>query len=268
MKIVTRANELSHHGALVPTMGALHAGHAALIEQARNFSDNVIVSVFINPLQFESSQDLAIYPSTPEDDVKIAQDAGATTLWLARSDEIYPEPFAKLTAGKIGNLYEGAHRLGHFAGVLTVVKRLFDLTRPRYAFFGEKDFQQLFLIKKMVEELHLEIKIHSVQTVRTLEGLALSSRNIRLGKELESAATIISRALFDASRATSLPEAEETLRKTLETEPKFEIDYAEIIDAATFDLADSQTKDKRAIVAGWINGVRLIDNMTMTGGAR
>ncbi|CAB4335028.1 unannotated protein [freshwater metagenome] len=265
MKIVTRANELPHHGALVPTMGALHAGHAALIEQARNISENVIVSVFINPLQFESSEDLELYPSTPEVDAKIAKDAGATTLWLAQSQEIYPGPLEKLTAGKVGELYEGAHRFGHFGGVLTVVKRLFEITKPRCAVFGEKDFQQLFLIKKMVEELHLAVEIHSVETVRTLEGLALSSRNIRLGKEFEDAATIISQALFEASRAATLTEAEQALRRTLATEPKFAIDYAEIIDAATFDLANSQTRDKRAIVAGWINGVRLIDNMTMTG---
>ena len=132
----------------VPTMGALHAGHAALISAARERSDEVIVSVFVNPLQFNDPEDLKKYPRTPDKDSEIALAAGATEVWFPAYEEIYPEAPVRIEAGPVGDLFEGASRPGHFSGMLTVVKRLFDLVQPDIAVFGEKDFQQLFLIKK------------------------------------------------------------------------------------------------------------------------
>ena len=139
------------YDAFVPTMGALHAGHQSLIKLAKEKSETVLVSIFVNPLQFENQDDLAKYPKTLEADLKLAEAAGATAVFAPSYEDVYPGEITKIEAGAVGNLYEGQSRAGHFSGVLTVVKRLFDLTNPKIAIFGEKDFQQLFLIKKMVK---------------------------------------------------------------------------------------------------------------------
>ena len=166
--------DLNHPLAFVPTMGALHAGHLSLIEIAKTFSPEVVVSIFVNPLQFENSEDLAKYPRPLELDIKLAENAGASFVWAPTFEEIYPSDPTIIPAGEIGNTFEGVHRFGHFDGVLTVVKRLFDLVKPEYAIFGEKDFQQLFLIKKMVAELNLPIQIIAAPIIRDSDGLALS----------------------------------------------------------------------------------------------
>jgi pantoate--beta-alanine ligase len=252
MKVVTNAHELPSACAFVPTMGALHAGHASLFKVAKKYSENVVASIFVNPLQFESEEDLAKYPRTPDIDIEIAAAAGVTHLWLPNQSEIYPAGFAKQTAGPIGDIYEGKSRPGHFDGVLTVVRRLFDLVNPKIALFGEKDFQQLQLIKTIAGD----VEIITAPTIRENDGLALSSRNIRLTPEGRLAAAVIHRAL---SQSTS----EEELRALLATESAFTIDYADFIDEKTFTHAQPTSRDVRAIVAGWINGVRLIDNMPM-----
>jgi pantoate--beta-alanine ligase len=252
MKVVTNAHELPSACAFVPTMGALHAGHASLFKVAKKYSENVVASIFVNPLQFESEEDLAKYPRTPDIDIEIAAAAGVTHLWLPNQSEIYPAGFAKQTAGPIGDIYEGKSRPGHFDGVLTVVRRLFDLVNPKIAIFGEKDFQQLQLIKTIAGD----VEIITAPTIRENDGLALSSRNIRLTPEGRLAAAVIHRAL---SQSTS----EEELRALLATESAFTIDYADFIDEKTFTHAQPTSRDVRAIVAGWINGVRLIDNMPM-----
>lgn len=252
MKVVTNASELPSACAFVPTMGALHAGHASLFTLAQQYNENVIASIFVNPLQFESKEDLAKYPRTPHRDIEIAAAAGVTHLWLPTQSEIYPENFEKQSAGPIGDIYEGKSRPGHFDGVLTVVRRLFDLVKPKVAIFGEKDFQQLQLIKTIADG----VEIISAPTIRESDGLALSSRNIRLTPENRTAATVIYRALSQASN-------EEELRAELASEPAFTLDYADFIDEETFAHAQSGTDHVRAIVAGWINGVRLIDNMPM-----
>ena len=252
MKVVTNAHELPSACAFVPTMGALHAGHASLFNLAKKYSENVVASIFVNPLQFESEEDLAKYPRTPDIDIEIAAAAGVTHLWLPNQSEIYPAGFAKQTAGPIGDIYEGKSRPGHFDGVLTVVRRLFDLVNPKIAIFGEKDFQQLQLIKSIAGD----VEIITAPTIRENDGLALSSRNIRLTPEGRLAAAVIHRAL---SQSTS----EEELRALLATESAFTVDYADFIDEKTFTHAQPTSRDVRAIVAGWINGVRLIDNMPM-----
>ena len=263
MKIAVTAKELAVDGAcaFVPTMGALHAGHASLIKKAREYSDTVVVSIFINPLQFENKDDLAKYPRTPEFDIELASQAGATHLWLPQSNEIYPDEVQKISAGALGNIYEGVNRPGHFDGVLTVVSRLFELVNPEWAIFGEKDFQQLTLIKSMKSK----VKIVAAPTIRDVDGLALSSRNIRLSDR--ESALIIYRALVAASKEKNIDSARFIMKEVLATDESFTLDYAEIINEANFENASQNDESKRAIIAGWVNGIRLIDNMPMNGSA-
>ena len=240
---------------LVPTMGALHVGHQSLIKIAKTKGEKVLVSIFVNPLQFENNEDLVNYPKTLEQDINIAEAAGATAIFMPNEQTIYPGKIEKISAGEIGNIFEGASRPEHFTGVLTVVKRLFDLVKPKAAVFGEKDFQQLFLINQMVGKLKLPIEIISVPTIREKNGLAISSRNIRLDKNGEKIAEVIYRAL-------SQPTIEQ-MRSEISKEPGFKLDYLEVIDETTFEMAKPDTKNKRAIIAGWVNQLRLIDNIPM-----
>jgi len=252
MKVVTDVGQLPSGCAFVPTMGALHAGHASLMSIAKEHSENVVVSIFVNPLQFESSDDLAKYPRTPDADIELAAMHGVTHVWLPPHAEIYPKDHPVLTAGPISHLYEGKSRPGHFDGVVTVVRRFFDLLKPSTAIFGEKDFQQL----KLVEEIAGDVKIIRAPIIREADGLAMSSRNIRLTPEGRAAAAVISQALFAS-------ETESELRKALASEPLLTVDYADLIDEESFLPAGGDTAHTRAIVAGWINGVRLIDNRQM-----
>ena len=247
--------------AFVPTMGALHDGHVSLIKHARTLTNNVVVSIFVNPLQFESSEDLEKYPRDLEGDSKKALAAGATRVWAPTIDEIYPENLKvngevkKISAGEIGNKFEGAARPGHFDGVLTVINQLFKHVDPRWAIFGEKDFQQLHIVKNWVIKSHIPVEVIKGGIIRDSDGLALSSRNMRLTTEGRKAALVISRALRSGSKAS--------MKEILASEPAFTLDYAEVIDPSTFEIADSSTLNPRAIVAGWIDGVRLLDNMGM-----
>ncbi len=241
--------------AFVPTMGALHDGHLSLIRHARDLSDEVVVSIFVNPLQFENPDDLAKYPRDLEGDIEKARSAGATRIWAPIYDEVYPDQIERISAGAIGNIFEGIKRPGHFDGVLTVVNQLFKAVKPRYAIFGEKDFQQLFIVQRWVRENQIPVEIVPAPIVRESDGLAMSSRNVRLSAEDREAALVISRALRSGSRAQ--------MHEILASEPAFTLDYAEIIDPQTFELATTHTAEPRAIVAGWINGIRLLDNMAM-----
>lgn len=256
--------DLSRPIAFVPTMGALHAGHVALIRKAKTFSDSVVVSVFVNPRQFEDPNDFAKYPRSPESDFLIAQDAGATAIWMPTEEQVYPEGFEIISPPAKGENFEGIHRKGHFGGVLTAVNALFTAVKPQWAIFGEKDFQQLFLVRQMVLERHMNIEIVAVPTVRDADGLALSSRNLRLSESDREVSLVIAKALSKTMSKSSISEARFTLVKTLSDESRFLLDYAAIIDEDTFELATEQTAHKRALVAGWVNGVRLIDNMAMT----
>jgi len=265
MKIVTSASEIDSGCAFVPTMGALHAGHAELFKLAKSKSDYVVASIFVNPLQFDDPQDLANYPRTPESDIEIAADSGVSHLWLPTYEEIYPADAKKMSAGELGKIYEGENRSGHFDGVVTVVSRLFELLKPKSAIFGEKDFQQLTLIRAIAKD----VEIIAAPTVRELDGLAMSSRNVRLDKENRTAALIIYKALIAASNSANLSEARKHLHDVCATQPLFKLDYAQIIDEQDFSIATDSTLNPRAIIAGWLNGVRLIDNMQMrVGGQR
>jgi len=241
--------------AFVPTMGALHAGHIELIKSARKLSDEVVVSIFVNPLQFENPDDLAKYPRDLEGDTQKALAAGATRVWAPTYEEVYPGEIEKISAGPLGEIFEGHERIGHFDGMLTVVNRLFQVINPKYAIFGEKDFQQLFIVKRWVAENQIPVEIIAAPTVRDSDGLALSSRNVRLAPSDRQSALVINRALATGNK--------EDMVKTLRSEPNFQVDYAEVIDSETFEIATPETRFKRGIIAGWINGTRLIDNMAM-----
>jgi len=242
-------------------MGALHKGHQALIKRARTLDKDVIVSIFVNPLQFESKEDLEKYPRSPERDIEIATIAGANEVWFPEYEDLYPEGFKAVNAGPLGDLFEGASRPGHFDGVVTVVDRLFSIAKPDKAVFGEKDFQQLTIIKAMKSK----IEIIGVPTVREFDGLAMSSRNLQLSESGRNVALVIHRALAAAKLAPTVEIAQEVLNTTLSTEPGFDKDYATIIDEKDFSLAGEGTENRRAIIAGWVEGVRLIDNMAMVG---
>ena len=239
----------------VPTMGALHAGHQSLIKLGKTIGGSVLVSIFVNPLQFENKDDLAKYPKTLDADMKLAEEAGATAVFAPTYEVIYPAEIEKIDAGPVGNLFEGASRAGHFSGVLTVVKRLFDLTKPSKAIFGEKDFQQLFLIRKMVQDLNIPIEIIAAPIIREADGLAMSSRNSRLDQAGRKAALIISKALKEEKLTD--------IEKVLTQEPGFKLDYLQIIDENSFGPVTSTTQNERVIIAGWVNGVRLLDNKRM-----
>ena len=240
---------------LVPTMGALHAGHQSLIKLGKNLGGKVIVSIFVNPLQFENKSDLESYPKSFEQDLQIAEEAGAAAVFTPSELDIYPGQIEKIEAGSIGDIFEGKSRPGHFTGVLTVVKRLFDLVQPKHAVFGEKDFQQLFLIKKMVNNLKLPVNVVTAPTIRDSSNLALSSRNSRLSVEDKKVAQVIYQALAQ----NNIEDARELIKKV----DGFSLDYLELVDEESFTLATPETRNKRLIIAGWVNQVRLIDNMAM-----
>ena len=240
---------------LVPTMGALHAGHQSLIKLGKDLGEKVIVSIFVNPLQFENKSDLESYPKTFEQDLKFAEEAGATAVFTPSESDIYPGQIEKIEAGSVGDIFEGKSRPGHFSGVLTVVKRLFDLVNPRHAVFGEKDFQQLFLINKMVNDLKLPVNIVAAPTIRDSSNLALSSRNSRLSVEDKKVAQV----MYQALTQNNIVDAQALMKKV----DGFSLDYLELIDEQSFTLATPDTKNKRLIIAGWVNQVRLIDNMAM-----
>lgn len=253
--------------AFVPTMGALHEGHLALIRKAREVSEQVLVSVYVNPTQFESSDDLAKYPKTLERDLELAESAGATYLWSPSVAEIYPEGLANvqlISAGPIGDLYEGAARPNHFAGVLTVIHRLFSITNPRYAVFGEKDFQQLFLIRRFAQEKFSDVQIISGETVRDKNGIALSSRNARLSALEMEIAKVLPRAQQRARHTSSVPAAKGVLREVLTNQQGFTLDYAEMVDPTTLlPIPDDFSGQVQVLLAGWIGSVRLIDNFAL-----
>lgn len=249
--------------AFVPTMGALHAGHLSLIELAKKFSDEVVVSIFVNPLQFENADDLERYPRDIDGDTVKATSAGATRVWVPTYEEIYPDSITKLDSGEIGKKYEGIGRRDHFDGVLTVVDRLFKAVKPTHAIFGEKDFQQLYIIKKWAKQNNLPIEIVAGPLIRDVDGLALSSRNVRLNRDDRKAALVISRALKQATHERSVEAARDRLHDVIAGEPNLKLEYAEIINEDNFEPATAARKG-RAIVAGWVNGVRLLDNMAMS----
>ena len=247
--------------AFVPTMGALHQGHISLVKEAKSLADQVVMSIFVNPTQFESVEDLAKYPRTLNADIQLAEAAGVDLLWTPDVSEIYPDKYKLIDAGELGRIYEGHSRAGHFDGVLTVVNRLFEIVKPDYAIFGEKDFQQLFLIKEFSKRSHTGIEIISGKTIREDSGLALSSRNVRLSPEEKNSALVISRALEIGSKQQSYAEIKSRVLAELFTEIDFKLDYFAIVNPKSLlEVDQSHIGPVQLLLAGWVGSVRLIDN--------
>ena len=247
--------------AFVPTMGALHQGHISLVKEAKSLADQVVMSIFVNPTQFESVEDLAKYPRTINADIQLAEAAGVDLLWTPDVSEIYPDKYKLIDAGELGRLYEGHSRAGHFDGVLTVVNRLFEIVKPDYAIFGEKDYQQLFLIKEFSKRVHPGIEIISGKTIREDSGLALSSRNVRLSPEEKNSALVISRALEIGSKKESYSEIKFSVLAELATEIDFKLDYFAIVNPKSLlEVDQSHIGPVQLLLAGWVGSVRLIDN--------
>jgi|SRR5208283_330568 len=252
---------------LVPTMGALHAGHLALVERARKECSPVYASIFLNPTQFGANEDLSRYPRPLEADSEKLTKAKVDGLFLPSAEEMYPPRFSTYVHVEgISERLEGKSRPGHFRGVATVVLKLLEIVQPHYAYFGRKDAQQVRIIQKMVHDLNLDVELVVCPTVREPDGLALSSRNGYLSAEERRAATVLYRALQSAEMELSAGvrdtlELQRTMRKVLESEPRARVDYAEIVDAETFEPVVRVGRRCYALLAVRIGSTRLIDNM-------
>ena len=250
----------------VPTMGALHAGHLALVAEARARADHVIASIFVNPTQFGANEDLATYPRREAGDAAMLEQGGVAILWAPDVDTMYPDsPKATIKAGPVGDDLEGAARPGHFDGVATVVARLFDQVKPDVAVFGEKDYQQLAVIRHMVEAQALPIEIVGVPTQRDADGLALSSRNAYLSPDERLAARTLPRALGEAAQAIAaggeVAEALKRARARLAAAGFDPVDYVALRDAATLEPLEALHRPARLLAAARIGRTRLIDNL-------
>jgi len=255
---------------LVPTMGALHAGHLSLVALARRRAERVVASVFVNPSQFGPGEDFARYPRRPEEDAGMLARAGCDLLFLPAVETIYPSGHATyVVPGGPAQGLEGDCRPGHFRGVATVVCALFNLVRPDLAVFGEKDAQQVAVVRRMVADLHLPVEIVTAPTVRDEDGLALSSRNAFLSAAERRAAPVLYRALSTARRAIEEGErrggeVRRILRAVLASEPLARVEYAEVVDARSFRPVATLAGPVVLPLAVRIGGTRLIDNLGLT----
>lgn len=255
---------------LVPTMGALHEGHASLIRRARAERSVVVVSIFVNPRQFAAGEDLSRYPRDEARDVALIDALGADLVWAPSEDQFYP-PGAELPTpdpGPIGGVLEGAARPSHFAGVLTAVHRLFDVVGPSAAYFGEKDAQQLFLVRRMVERLDLPVAIVGCPTIREHDGLALSSRNAYLSPEEREQAGCLFLALSEAAELSRAGERDPavlvaTMAREVGATTLAALDYAAVVDETTFEPPAEIDRPVRALIAARFPSARLIDNLRL-----
>jgi pantoate--beta-alanine ligase len=254
----------------VPTMGALHLGHLALAEQAKAGNDVVVVSIFVNPGQFNDKNDLLKYPRTPEKDLEMLQNSGTHLVFMPDSDEIYPEGESeeKFDLGNLDIVMEGAQRPGHFQGVARVVAKLFRIVTPDNAYFGEKDFQQLAIIKYMSQKLFPEIRIVSCATVREADGLAMSSRNMLLDEKVRIESVRISKSLAqlkDLKNKMSVDELKAFVERNINSSRFLKLEYFEIAEEDTLmplEIIESNIK-ARAFIAVKAGSVRLIDNISL-----
>jgi pantoate--beta-alanine ligase len=255
----------------VPTMGALHDGHRSLLRAARGSADRVAASIFVNPMQFDDRDDLARYPRDEPADLAICEAEGVDVVWAPPVDEVYPlgVELAHPEPGDVGDLYEGAARPGHFGGVLLVVHRLFDVVGRCAAYFGEKDAQQLFLVRRMTQqEPDLGVTIVACPTQRAPDGLALSSRNVTLTADEREQATCLFLALTEAAERARAGERETNrlvavMAREIGATPLARLDYAAVVDDATFEPVGTLDRPTRAIVAAAFPSARLIDNLAL-----
>lgn len=262
---IARERQKGARIAFVPTMGALHRGHLSLVERARKGADRVVMSIFVNPLQFGPSEDFHRYPRPIDRDCELAADAGVDMLFAPTVDEMYPggEPWVTVVPDRGADRLDGASRPGHFRGVLTVVARLFGIVRPDLAVFGQKDLQQLTLIRRMVKDLEMGVEIIGAPIVREADGLALSSRNQYLSGEERSRATVLSAALRDclqlfAKGVTDPGAYAEAMRSRIS--PVAELEYAEVVNPETLDPVADVESGVVCAVAARVGKTRLIDN--------
>ncbi|SKB29674.1 pantoate--beta-alanine ligase [Parapedobacter luteus] len=255
--------------AFVPTMGALHQGHIALVSHAKTLADVVVCSIFVNPTQFNDPADLEKYPRPIEKDIALLEDVRCDVLFQPEVDEMYqPGEQWYMELGGLDGVLEGLHRPGHFQGVTQIVKKLFDAVQPDVACFGQKDFQQYKIIEYMVNQLALPVALKLCPTVRELDGLAMSSRNVRLTPQGRAQALALYRALLQ-TKADAAHTDLQTLRQNaidmLEASPGVRLEYFAIYDADTFtEASDAEdTPGLVALVAAWVDGVRLIDNILL-----
>jgi pantoate--beta-alanine ligase len=254
--------------ALVPTMGALHTGHLTLIEEAKRHADKVAASIFVNPLQFNDPADLERYPREEEADLAKLEAAGVDLVWLPSAADLYPQGFAtSIRVAGVSERWEGEARPGHFDGVATIVAKLLIAVAPEIALFGEKDFQQLAVIRRLVADLGLAVEIVGVETVRDGDGLALSSRNAFLSAEDRQRALALPRALQSARNQIASGEpvgrALATAKQALVDAGFLKIDYFALVDVATLEPLSEPAGEMRLIAAATIGGTRLIDNVAV-----
>lgn len=257
---------------LVPTMGALHEGHASLLRQARELAGDegcVAASVFLNPVQFDNAGDLAAYPQTPEADLQVCRDCGVDVVFMPTPDVMYcSDRSITMEETHLSTVLCGARRPGHFAGVCLVVSKLFNLVQPTDAIFGKKDYQQLAILRRMVRDLDIPVTLHGAEIVRDVDGLALSSRNVRLSPEHRAAAPAIRRALVAAAAAYAegapVQAVCEDVLSILSAIDGVTVDYVELVDAENLHPVTDEARPALLAVAAYFGEVRLIDNIELS----
>ena len=254
---------------LVPTMGALHEGHMSLIRRAKSQCDGVVVSIFVNPTQFGPGEDFARYPRDLEKDTELLRALNIDVIFVPSDEDVYPPEFDTFVdPGKLAGPLEGAARPGHFRGVATIVLKLFNMVEPDVAYFGQKDFQQVQVIRRLVEDLNLSVRLVVCPILREYDGMAQSSRNTYLDAEGRAAARVLSRCLREGELLVHAGEAEaqillERMRQAVETEPLVKIEYLAIVNPATLDPVSRVTAGSVALIAARVGNVRLIDNLIL-----
>lgn len=277
MKVINNIKELQQYLAevradkkqigFVPTMGALHNGHVSLVSRSANENNECVVSVFVNPTQFNDKNDLLTYPRTLENDCVLLQQAGCTVVFAPSEKEMYPEPDTRVfNLGAVAEVMEGPRRPGHFNGVAQIVSKLFDIVKPDNAYFGEKDFQQVAIIREMVKQLNLPVNIVSCPIVREADGLAMSSRNTRLSDQQRRKAPLIARTLKESTTFVSVKSVKEVIDYvigTINSESDMEVEYYEVVDGFTMQPITSwaDTTYPVGCITVYCGKVRLIDNI-------
>lgn len=253
---------------LVPTMGALHAGHVALFEACQSQNDLTVGSIFVNPIQFNNENDLLKYPRSLEKDIKVLESVGCNVLFTPENKEMYPSKSTlTLDFGELDKIMEGKFRPGHFSGVALVVSKLFNIVQPDRAYFGQKDWQQFAIIQKLAWELNFNIGLHSIATLRESDGLALSSRNLRLDPGQREKANVFYKALLTARtglhQGRKVADVKATVTAFVEGSSDVRLEYFELADSQNLNLLENVEQSRRPImcIAGYIGDIRLIDNM-------
>lgn len=253
---------------VVPTMGALHDGHLSLVEAAKRDCDRVIVTIFVNPMQFNNPDDLENYPRTEHEDARKLERFDIDVLYVPDGDEMYPDGFAStITVSGLTDVLCGAHRPGHFDGVATVVAKLFLQTSATDAYFGEKDFQQLQIVRRMARDLDIPITVHGCTTIREIDGLAMSSRNLLISDRARIKASALNeemeRIAEEMAKGTPFSNLQGDAIKRIENAGFTKVEYLEVRANDNLELLDTPTRPARLLAAAWLAGVRLIDNISV-----